>query len=305
MNYGDGSGDQPLSVDDHKQLSLSHIYDDAGVYTVTVTVEDDDGDSGTDTLDVTVVEATAAVSVSSSDRYATEPGDAFAAATDTAVFVISRTGDTTYPLPVDFSLSGSALYGTNGPATDGDYTLDAGSLSSVFMAPDGTSGVVEIRAGQSSVTLLVIPEYDTDEERVEQATLEIDPSARYTIDGTRAAKTIAIMDPGIVHIPANDDLVIAGNSCGSDGSGNHNVCFCIPGMGCFGYMSDANPHPTVGCQRLDPAPERLCQFVHCQSRVESGRHHEDRLLQCLGHYGDGSLLPGRSGRCFQPGYGAS
>jgi len=54
VNYGDGSGVQPLELDDD-QFLLSHVYADDGVYTVTVAVQDDDGGKGTsDTLTVTV-----------------------------------------------------------------------------------------------------------------------------------------------------------------------------------------------------------------------------------------------------------
>ncbi|MBF8266567.1 MAG: hypothetical protein HW388_75 [Dehalococcoidia bacterium] len=53
MNYGDGSGNQALSLTG-KTFNLSHVYADNGTYTVTVTVTDDDGGSGFDTLTVTV-----------------------------------------------------------------------------------------------------------------------------------------------------------------------------------------------------------------------------------------------------------
>src|SRR5207249_2059246 len=45
--YGDGSGAQPLTLND-KSFSLSHVYPHAapGPFTVTVTVQDDDGGSG-------------------------------------------------------------------------------------------------------------------------------------------------------------------------------------------------------------------------------------------------------------------
>lgn len=54
VNYGDGSGDQPLMLNSDKSFSLSHTYTDNGVYTVTVTVTDDDTGTGSDTLQVTV-----------------------------------------------------------------------------------------------------------------------------------------------------------------------------------------------------------------------------------------------------------
>jgi len=54
VDYGDGSGAQPLPLNPDKTFTLSHVYCDDGDYTVTVTVTDDDGGVGTDTATVTV-----------------------------------------------------------------------------------------------------------------------------------------------------------------------------------------------------------------------------------------------------------
>jgi len=54
VDYGDGSGLQPLALNPDKTFALSHVYADGGVFTVTVTVTDDDGGSGSDTTEVTV-----------------------------------------------------------------------------------------------------------------------------------------------------------------------------------------------------------------------------------------------------------
>ena len=53
VDYGDGSGTQPLALAG-KTFNLSHVYLDDGVFTVTVTVTDDDGGVGSDTVIVTV-----------------------------------------------------------------------------------------------------------------------------------------------------------------------------------------------------------------------------------------------------------
>jgi PKD repeat protein len=54
IDYGDGSGVLPLTLNPDKHFSFSHVYSDNGLYTVIVTVTDDDGATGSDTVDVTV-----------------------------------------------------------------------------------------------------------------------------------------------------------------------------------------------------------------------------------------------------------
>jgi hypothetical protein len=54
VNYGDGSGPQPLTLNPDKTFALNHNYSDDGTFTVAVTVTDDDGGVGSDTVLVTV-----------------------------------------------------------------------------------------------------------------------------------------------------------------------------------------------------------------------------------------------------------
>ncbi len=54
VNYGDGSGDQPLTLNADKTFALSHSYPTAGSYTLTVKVRDDEGAIGSSTLTITV-----------------------------------------------------------------------------------------------------------------------------------------------------------------------------------------------------------------------------------------------------------
>lgn len=63
VNYGDGSGFQPLDVNPNRTFNLSHAYADAGFYTVAVSVVDDDGGTGTDFVLVTVLSPTPAPAV--------------------------------------------------------------------------------------------------------------------------------------------------------------------------------------------------------------------------------------------------
>jgi hypothetical protein len=56
VNYGDGSGTNPLTLNLDKTFSLSHLYVTGGIFTVTVTVDDGDSGIGTDTAIVTVLQ---------------------------------------------------------------------------------------------------------------------------------------------------------------------------------------------------------------------------------------------------------
>jgi hypothetical protein len=55
VDYGDGSGVQPLTIQPGRQLLLEHRYTRPGRYRVTVTVVDDDGGLATDSFLVTVL----------------------------------------------------------------------------------------------------------------------------------------------------------------------------------------------------------------------------------------------------------
>jgi alpha-tubulin suppressor-like RCC1 family protein/uncharacterized protein YkwD/plastocyanin/thiol-disulfide isomerase/thioredoxin/uncharacterized membrane protein YphA (DoxX/SURF4 family) len=54
VDYGDGSGVQPLALNPDKTFNLSHLYPDSGTFTVTVEVTDDDGGVGTAIINITV-----------------------------------------------------------------------------------------------------------------------------------------------------------------------------------------------------------------------------------------------------------
>jgi Putative Ig domain/PKD domain/RTX calcium-binding nonapeptide repeat (4 copies) len=64
VNYGDGSGDQPLALNPDHTFALSHLYADNGAYSVTVTVIDDDGGVGVQTLNVAVANVAPTATVS-------------------------------------------------------------------------------------------------------------------------------------------------------------------------------------------------------------------------------------------------
>src|SRR5262249_25956225 len=54
VDYGDGTGTQPLTVNADGTFTLSHKYDDNGLYTVSLTATDDNGGSATGSFQMTV-----------------------------------------------------------------------------------------------------------------------------------------------------------------------------------------------------------------------------------------------------------
>jgi len=88
VNYGDGGGDKPLTLNPDKTFSLSHQYTDEGTYTVTVKVTDNQGATGTGTATITVNDVTptiGTISVSNPVVQINTPITATATFTDPAV----------------------------------------------------------------------------------------------------------------------------------------------------------------------------------------------------------------------------
>ncbi len=125
VDYGDGSGPQPLSLAG-QNFSLSHTYVDNGVYTVTVTVDDGNGGIGADTMTVTVNNVAPAVDAGP-DAALTE-GDTFVSAgvfTDPGADTFTGTvdyGDGAGSVPLALNPDGSFAL-SNLYQEDGTYTV--------------------------------------------------------------------------------------------------------------------------------------------------------------------------------------
>jgi serine protease len=109
-----------------------------------------------------------AVSVTATDAAAAEAGP------DPGTFTISRTGATTSPLTVNFTLGGTAINGT-------DYTV----------VP--SSSAVVIPAGATTATVTITPISDTLVEGSETVDLLLNGSAAYNVDSASKA-TVTIAD---------------------------------------------------------------------------------------------------------------
>lgn len=119
-----------------------------------------------------------AVTVTVADDLATEGG------TDTAAFTLTRDGDTSSDLTVFYTMSGSAVNGT-------DYTIAALSAT--------------IPAGSSSVDVILTAIDDADVELVETATLTLVPTSTYDVKAPLTASvSIADNEPAVLTVTAID-----------------------------------------------------------------------------------------------------
>ena len=155
-------------------------------YQGTVNLYDDDGPT------VTVV---------ATDSTASEAGN------DPGVFTITRTGDTTLPLTVNYGLTGSALHGT-------DYVA--------------LPGVLTIPAGSAVATVVITPIEDSIGEPSQTAVLEIRGGLGYSI-GAASSATVTITDNS--DIPYASIAVTAGPAVESGTAGTFRVTTTGTGSG--------------------------------------------------------------------------
>lgn len=154
------SGPGNVTFSDAAALDSTADFDQIGTYVLRLTATD----GATSTYDDVTVDVTSTVdvSVAATDASASEDGP------DTGTFTVSRTGDTSAPLTVNFAMTGTAVSGD-------DYT------------PLGTS--VEIPAGASSAPLTLTPVADNVAEAPESAVLTI-TGGTYNIAGAPASVAI-------------------------------------------------------------------------------------------------------------------
>ena len=137
----------------------------SGQSTATLNLIDDD------TPTVTVV----ASDPSAAEVDLSQPG----AIADTGTFVVTRTGGTTQPLTVYYSVAGNQ--GTGAPALNGvDY--------------EGLSGVVVIPVGSTVASITIIPRWDNLGEGAEQVTLQLGAGPTNYLVGASASATVTIAD---------------------------------------------------------------------------------------------------------------
>jgi PKD repeat protein len=138
VNYGDGTGDQPLALNLDRTFALNHTYADNGDYPVTVTVRDDDGATGTESFNVAVANVVPTAALTGATRGVRGQSLAFtASATDPSS--VDRAAPFTYTV----NWGNGSSQSVSGPATGANlsYTWAAGGTYTVSVtATDKDNG---------------------------------------------------------------------------------------------------------------------------------------------------------------------
>lgn len=150
------------------------------------------------------------VSLAATDATATEGG------TDTGLFTVTRTGDTTNALVVDYTIGGSALHGTD------------------YLALPGT---ITIPAGAANATILIVPIDDAHGEPAQTVVLQLRNDSRYLLSSSNLATvTINDNDLPVVAIGVSDSTCNEPSATGAfritttgSGTGNITVRYTISG----------------------------------------------------------------------------
>jgi subtilisin family serine protease/subtilase family serine protease len=160
-----------------------------GVHMLTLEATDDDGDTATDTVVITVTPANQ-VTVTASTPRATEAG------TTAGAFTVARTGNTSVPLSVHYTVGGTAVAGT-------DYLA--------------LPGAVTIPGGSSTATIVVTPIDDGAFENDESVTLTLGADAAYGL-GSPATSTITVVSDDLP-----PDLLVAAMAAPAIGGSDSDI----------------------------------------------------------------------------------
>lgn len=153
------------------------------------------------------------------------------------VYTFNRSTFTTSAVTVNFSVAGTAVFGT-------DYTVSA-PTGSLFTF-NGTSGTIQFGAGTTSRTLRITPVGDSVQELNEEIVLTLQDGTGYTsqtldpVVGTIVnddATVTLLVAPGSVAEDASTPLVYTFNRVGST-SGALTVKFNVAGTATFGAGND-------------------------------------------------------------------
>ncbi len=151
--------------------------------------------SGQSSGTVTISDNEPVVSIEATDD---EAGESGSPAGNTGQFRISREGNTSGNLTVNFTVASGVGQSTRGS----DYTLRLGSASGTII----TANSVVITNGNEFVYVFVVPVDDTIAEPTETVTLNLSNATTYTPDANERSATVTISDnEPVVSIEATDD----------------------------------------------------------------------------------------------------
>jgi PKD repeat protein len=190
VDYGDGTGVQPLSVQGGNNIVLSHTYGDDGTFTVTVNVTDDDGAATTNTFTVNaanvapVLNPITDVTVNEGDTVSLPP----------ATFTDAGAADT-HTATIDWGDGSPVVSGTVDQALRtiaGSHTYaDEGSFTVLVTVDDGDGGVANTSFTVTVNNVAPAVTAGTDVTVTEGATVSLPPST-FTDPGTADTHTATI-----------------------------------------------------------------------------------------------------------------